>query len=47
MKNTLRQAAHRLLLTALLATGLAGTAHADITIGQTAGHSGTVAACVK
>jgi ABC-type branched-subunit amino acid transport system substrate-binding protein len=47
MKNTLRQAAHRLLLTALLATGLAGTAHADITIGQTAGHSGTVAASVK
>ncbi|MDR7332308.1 ABC transporter substrate-binding protein [Roseateles asaccharophilus] len=47
MKNTLGQAAQRLLLTALVAAGLAGSAHADITIGQTAGHSGTVAAGVK
>jgi branched-chain amino acid transport system substrate-binding protein len=46
MKNTLRQAAHRLLLTALVAAGLVGSAHADITIGQTAGHTGTVAASV-
>ncbi|HEY9108882.1 MAG TPA: ABC transporter substrate-binding protein [Roseateles sp.] len=47
MKNTLRHAAHRLLLTALVAAGLAGSARADITIGQTAGYTGTVAASVK
>ena len=47
MKHALRQMAHRLLFTAVVAAGLSGTAHADITIGQTAGHTGTVAASVK
>lgn len=45
--NALRLLANRLLLTAVTATSLATTAHADITIGQTAGHTGTVAASVK
>lgn len=46
--TTFRQLAGRLLFTALAATaGLSGNAHADITVGQTAGHSGQVAASVK
>ena len=45
--HALRHATRRLLATALLAAGLAGTAHAQITIGQTAGHTGTVASSVK
>jgi ABC-type branched-subunit amino acid transport system substrate-binding protein len=48
--TTLRQLASRLLLATTataLAAGLATTAHAQITIGQTAGHTGTVAASVK
>lgn len=44
----LRHLAGRLALAALTATGLAvPPAHADITIGQTAGFTGTVAASVK
>jgi branched-chain amino acid transport system substrate-binding protein len=46
MRNILRQAAQRLLFTAFAAASLAGGAHADINIGQTAGHTGTVAASV-
>lgn len=49
MKNTVRQLAQRLLLTATataLAASLTTTAHAQITIGQTAGHTGQVAASV-
>jgi len=48
--TSLRQLARRLLCTAITATSLAGmatTAHADITIGQTAGYTGTVASSVK
>jgi ABC-type branched-subunit amino acid transport system substrate-binding protein len=37
----------RLLASSILLAALAATAHADITIGQTAGHTGTVAASVK
>jgi branched-chain amino acid transport system substrate-binding protein len=50
MTTSLRQLASRLLLTAsatALAAGFSATpAHADITIGQTAGHTGQVAASV-
>ncbi|KQY80243.1 ABC transporter substrate-binding protein [Pelomonas sp. Root1444] len=47
--TTFRQQARRLLVAAIAAAAFAGpiTAHADITIGQTAGHTGTVAASVK
>jgi ABC-type branched-subunit amino acid transport system substrate-binding protein len=46
--TSLRQLAARLLFTALSATALATPlAHADITIGQTAGYTGTVASSVK
>ncbi len=46
--TTFRQLAGRLLFTALATTaGLSGNALADITVGQTAGHSGQVAASVK
>ncbi|MDR7267710.1 ABC-type branched-subunit amino acid transport system substrate-binding protein [Pelomonas saccharophila] len=45
MTTSLRQLANRLLLAAT-ATALASTAHADFTIGQTAGHTGQVAASV-
>ena len=47
--TSFRQQARRLLVAALAATAFAGgtTAHADITIGQTAGHTGTVASSVK
>ncbi|MFG6413408.1 ABC transporter substrate-binding protein [Roseateles sp. DC23W] len=45
--HALRQAAGRLLSATLLAAGLAATAQAQINVGQTAGHSGTVAASVK
>jgi ABC-type branched-subunit amino acid transport system substrate-binding protein len=47
--TTFRQQARRLFVAALAATAFVGTttAHADITIGQTAGHTGTVASSVK
>lgn len=46
LSHLARSLASRLLTTALMA-GLAAGAHAEITIGQTAGHTGTVAASVK
>lgn len=47
--TTFRDRARGLLIATLAATTVAGPlpAHADITIGQTAGHTGTVAASVK
>lgn len=45
MQTSLRQLASSLLFAALSA-GLVASAHADLTIGQTAGHTGQVAASV-
>lgn len=45
--TSLRQLVSRLLFASLTATALATTAHAQLTVGQTAGHTGTVAASVK
>jgi len=45
--TSFRQLASRLLFAVLAAAGLATTAQADITIGQTAGITGTVASSVK
>lgn len=45
--TSIRQFAARVLLATLAASGLAGPAHAQLTVGQTAGFSGAVASSVK